>query len=45
MMDEYKKWFDRAFDLDIPVWMLPNLVKRLRGTPARKTSRPVPLFC
>lgn len=38
-MGKYMKWFDRAFDLDIPVWMLPNLVERLRGTPARVTDR------
>ncbi len=28
-------WFERKFDLDLPVWMLPNIVERLRGTPAR----------
>ncbi len=29
------KWFDRAFALDLPAWMYPNALERLRGTPAR----------
>lgn len=29
------KWFDRKFTLDLPFWMFPNIVERLRGTPAR----------
>lgn len=29
------KWFDRKFTLDLPLWMFPNIVERLRGTPAR----------
>ena len=29
------RWFDRAFSFDVPVWMYPNVVERLRGTPAR----------
>ena len=29
-------WFTRKFSFDLlPVWMYPNLVERLRGTPAR----------
>lgn len=28
-------WFDRVFDLEIPVALLPNAIERLRGTPAR----------
>jgi uncharacterized damage-inducible protein DinB len=29
-------WFDRQFSFDfLPVWMYPNLVERVRGTPAR----------
>jgi uncharacterized damage-inducible protein DinB len=28
-------WFERKFALDLPVWMCPNIVERLRGTPAR----------
>jgi uncharacterized damage-inducible protein DinB len=38
-MDKFKKWLDRDFDLDIPLWMFPNLVERLRGTPARAKDR------
>jgi uncharacterized damage-inducible protein DinB len=29
------KWFDRQFSFDLPVWMYPNIVERVRGTPAR----------
>ncbi len=29
------KWFDRRFSFDIPEWMFPNIVERLRGTPVR----------
>ncbi len=28
-------WFERQFSFDLPVWMYPNIVERLRGTPAR----------
>jgi uncharacterized damage-inducible protein DinB len=28
-------WFERKFTFDLPVWMYPNVVERLRGTPAR----------
>jgi uncharacterized damage-inducible protein DinB len=28
-------WFERQFNLDLPVWMYPNILERLRGTPAR----------
>src|SRR5215210_7797324 len=28
-------WFEREFSLGLPLWMLPNVVERLRGTPAR----------
>ena len=28
-------WFERKFMLGLPVWMFPNVVERLRGTPAR----------
>lgn len=28
-------WFERQFELGLPLWMLPNVVERLRGTPAR----------
>lgn len=33
------KWFDRKFVFDAPTWMYPNLVERLRGTPARLEDR------
>jgi uncharacterized damage-inducible protein DinB len=29
------KWFDRQFSFDLPVWIYPNIVERVRGTPAR----------
>lgn len=28
-------WFDRTFDFSFPVELRPNLISRLRGTPAR----------
>jgi hypothetical protein len=28
-------WFQRRFDFNLPVEMFPNVVERLRGTPAR----------
>ncbi|MFL6230906.1 MAG: DinB family protein [Pyrinomonadaceae bacterium] len=37
-------WFDRKFELGLPVWIFPNVVERLRGTPARveELTRDVP---
>jgi len=33
---QHKVWFTRKFSFDdLPVWMYPNVVERLRGTPAR----------
>ena len=32
-------WFDRKFSFDLPVWMCPNVIERLRGTPARLDDR------
>jgi hypothetical protein len=32
-------WFERRFSFDLPVWMYPNVVERLRGTPARLEDR------
>ncbi len=32
-------WIDRKFDFGLPVWMFPNLLERLRGTPARVEER------
>ncbi len=33
------KWFDRKFAFDLPPWMAPNVIERLRGTPARLEDR------
>lgn len=32
-------WFEREFSFDLPAWMYPNVVERLRGTPARLEER------
>ena len=37
MIDRFK-WFERKFNFDLPVWMFPNIVERLRGTPVRVAS-------
>jgi hypothetical protein len=29
------EWFKRQFTFELPVWMYPNVVERVRGTPAR----------
>lgn len=34
MIPEYA-WFERTFTFDLPVWLFPNILERLRGTPAR----------
>ena len=34
-MNSHMLWFEREFALGLPDWMLPNVVERLRGTPAR----------
>ncbi|HKR01898.1 MAG TPA: DinB family protein [Pyrinomonadaceae bacterium] len=35
-MVERMLWFERKFSFDfLPVWMYPNVVERVRGTPAR----------
>jgi uncharacterized damage-inducible protein DinB len=34
-----KPWFTRTFRFDLEPWMMPNLVERLRGTPARLEDR------
>ena len=34
-MIEGIRWFEREFTFDLPAWMYPNVVERLRGTPAR----------
>lgn len=33
------RWFEREFAFNLPAWMYPNIVERLRGTPARLESR------
>jgi hypothetical protein len=38
-MIERRRWFEREFSFDLPVWMYPNVVERLRGTPARLEDR------
>lgn len=32
-------WFERRFSFDLPVWMYPNVIERLRGTPTRLEDR------
>jgi hypothetical protein len=32
-------WFERKFTLDLPLSMYPNVLERLRGTPARLEDR------
>ena len=34
-MSDRVKWLDRVFDLEVAVGLLPNMIERLRGTPAR----------
>ena len=34
-MVQKMRWFEREFTFDLPAWMYPNVVERLRGTPAR----------
>ena len=34
-MSQIPVWFERRFDFSLPVSLLPNLLARLRGTPAR----------
>jgi uncharacterized damage-inducible protein DinB len=33
------RWFERQFAFDLPLWMAPNIVERLRGTAARAEDR------
>lgn len=33
------RWFDRKFQFDLPLELFPNIVERLRGTPARLAER------
>jgi uncharacterized damage-inducible protein DinB len=34
-----QEWFKREFTFDLPVWMYPTLIERLRGTPQRLAER------
>jgi len=34
-----EKWFERSFDFTIPPRLFPNILERLRGTPARLEDR------
>ncbi|HEX8748833.1 MAG TPA: DinB family protein [Pyrinomonadaceae bacterium] len=38
-MIERAAWFERRFSFDLSVWMYPNVLERLRGTPARLEDR------
>lgn len=38
-MIERIAWFERRFSFDLPAWMYPNVLERLRGTPARLEDR------
>jgi uncharacterized damage-inducible protein DinB len=39
MEKERMIWFERQFTLDLPLWMYPNVLERVRGTPARLEDR------
>jgi uncharacterized damage-inducible protein DinB len=32
-------WVERRFSFDLPEWMFPNILERLRGTPSRLEDR------
>jgi len=38
------EWFKRQFTFELPLWMYPNVLERVRGTPARleDLTRPLP---
>src|SRR5512139_2919631 len=42
-MSPQPRWFDRRFAFDLPLWLAPNVLERLRGTPARLEERLRPL--
>ncbi|MGI9105377.1 MAG: DinB family protein [Pyrinomonadaceae bacterium] len=39
MIPHRSAWFERHFTFDLPLWMYPNIVERVRGTPARLEDR------
>lgn len=38
-MSQHLKWFDRRFEFTFPVEVFPEMIERLRGTPARLEER------
>jgi len=38
-MAERLIWIERKFSFDLPMWMFPNVLERIRGTPARLEDR------
>jgi uncharacterized damage-inducible protein DinB len=34
-----KPWIERKFDSELPTWMIPHILERLEGTPARVESK------
>jgi len=38
-MTPRQRWFDRKFTFDLPLTLFPNVVERLRGSPARLEER------
>lgn len=38
-MSDPGRWFDRRFRFDLPLTLAPNVLERLRGTPARLRER------
>src|SRR5688572_29063931 len=38
-MSRHLKWIDRKFDFNFPVEVYPEMIERLRGTPARLEDR------
>lgn len=39
VMAERLIWVERKFSFDLPVWMFPNVLERIRGTPSRLEDR------
>jgi uncharacterized damage-inducible protein DinB len=39
MTERRRRWFDRHFELGLPVEAFPDIVERVRGTPARLEDR------
>jgi uncharacterized damage-inducible protein DinB len=38
-MSERLIWVERRFSFDLPAWMFPNVIERIRGTPSRLEDR------